>query len=488
MSVFDLASGNSVLMTTVNDWTVLGPLVHIQISKDLMEAVVCVYKGMDPEQTQVTRQDIEEKMKANMIQYGVREDAVELLLNSDAYFRKQVVARGRPRKPGRDARAEFHFNPHGLEIRPAELENGNVDFRDLNLIQTVTKDAVLIEKTPAEEGEEGITIRGAVLRPENVRELKLSTGNNTALSEDGNKLYATVSGHVVFKDGKTHVLPIFEVKEDVGFGTGNIHFPGNVVIHGNVLETFSVIADGDVEIKGILSGYVEAGGNLKVGKGIVRGQTKTKGNIFVHHVENGKVDVQGNLMASEAVLYSTVASRGSVFVGGKRGLISGGSISAYVSVNAKVIGSPLSTATEIILGITKKELLEYQAISKQILEIQETDQKIHKLLDVFAAMKGQISKPLPPDKEEQYQKLMASDADNKSKLRVCQHRKAEIEKQMNNLERVSLNVSDTLYAGVLLSVGSNTTVIKDEVPRCTYRYIDREIVQQIYSAQAVKRG
>jgi uncharacterized protein (DUF342 family) len=488
MSIFDLATGNSVLLCMAHERMDLGPLVKINMSKDFMEAEACVYQGLDPEKARVTRQDMDAQIKANMIQHGILEEAVESLVSSEVHFRKGVIARGTPRTDGQDARAEFHFNPHGLEIRPVELENGNVDFYNLNLIQTVDENTLLIEKTPAVEGQAGINIRGTALPPAKVRDLKLTAGSNTKLSEDGNKLYAAVPGHVVFKDGKTQVLPIFEVKEDVGFGTGNIRFPGNVVIHGNVLETFSVVADGDVEIKGILSGYVEAGGNLKVGKGIVRGKTKTKGNIYVHHVENGKVEVQGSLMASEAVLYSTVAAKGSVFVGGKRGLISGGSVSAYMSVNAKVIGSPLATATEIILGITKEELLEYQTLTKQLVEIQETDQKIHKLLDVFVMMKAQISKPLPPDKEEQHQRLTASDQENKTKLRTCQRRKAEIEEHMNNLDQVSLNVSDTLYAGVSLSIGSNTMVTKDEIPRCTYRYIDREIVQQIYSAQAAKRG
>jgi uncharacterized protein (DUF342 family) len=486
--IFDQADGRKVLLGTVKENMKLYPFVKVKTSGDLMEAWACVYKGLDPDLVHVTRQEIDGEIQLNAIKYGVIEEAVESLLTSEAYFQKKVIARGQPRIQGEDARIQFNFNPMGLEIRPVELEDGSVDYYNLDLIQVVEKDSVLVEKIPVVEGRPGITVRGNTLLPNKGKDARVAAGTNVRLSEeDGTKLYAGVSGHVVCKDGKVHVYPVFEVKEDVGFGTGNIRFPGNVIVRGNVQATFSVIAQGDVEIKGILEGYVEAGGHLKVGKGIVRGKARAKGNIFVHHVENGKVEAGGDLTVSEAILYSLVTARGNVSVGGKRGLISGGSIASYRSVSAKTIGSPLSTATEIILGVTKETLEEYQTLCKELLDLQKTDQKIQQVVTAFEGMKAQTKSPLPKDKQASYDRILLSRTDNQSKLNEYQRRKEELEFQLSHLDFVSLNILDVMYPGVTLTIGKDTLHLKDEVKHCTYRYLEKAIVQQIYSDQAAKR-
>jgi uncharacterized protein (DUF342 family) len=484
---FNQATGRKVLMGTVKDGMRLYPYVKIKVSHDLMEAWAYVYKGVDPDLSHVTRQEIEEEIQLNDIKYGLIKETVESMATSEAYFQKRIIAQGQPKIQGQDAKIQFNFNPMGLEIKPVELEDGSVDHYNLDLIQVVEKDSVLTEKTPLVEGQPGITIRGNTLVPYKGKDARMAAGANVRLSEDDTKLYAEVSGHVVYKDGKVHVYPVFEVKDDVSFSTGNIRFPGNVIIRGNVQASFSVIADGDVEIKGILEGYVEAGGHLKVGKGIVRGKAKAKGNIFVHHVENGRVEAGGDLAVSEAILYSLVAVRGNVSVGGKRGLISGGSIASYRSISAKTIGSPLSTATEIILGATKETLEEYQVLCKDMLDLQKTDQKIQQIIAAFEGMKAQTKSPLPKDKQESYDRILLSKKDNQHKLNEYQRRREDLESQLSHLDFVSLNILDVMYPGVTLTIGKDTLNLKDEVKHCTYRYLNKEIVQQIYSDQTAKR-
>ena len=132
--------------------------------------------------------------------------------------------------------------------------------------------------------------------------------------------------------------------------------------------------------------------------------------------------------------------------------------------------------------------MEYQGLAKELTELLLNGQKIQQLIGAFEAILKQTQQPLPPDKQESYNRVLLSKEANDSRLEASQNRQKEIESHLNRLEFVSLNVSDVIYPGVTISMGSNTILLKDEIKNATYRYIDKEIVQQIYSAQASRRA
>ena len=62
------------------------------------------------------------------------------------------------------------------------------------------------------------------------KDLRLPLGVNTEITEDDTKLVAKITGHVCFVHRKVNVYPTYEVKGNVDFNTGNIKFPGNVIV------------------------------------------------------------------------------------------------------------------------------------------------------------------------------------------------------------------------------------------------------------------
>ena len=56
------------------------------------------------------------------------------------------------------------------------------------------------------------------------------------------KIYAESGGRPEFKDNRLTISSIYEIKNDVCFETGNIDFDGHVVVHGSVLDDFSIEA------------------------------------------------------------------------------------------------------------------------------------------------------------------------------------------------------------------------------------------------------
>ena len=58
----------------------------------------------------------------------------------------------------------------------------------------------------------------------------------------GDRLLAACEGNLTFRSGRFHVENVFTVSGNVDNSVGNINFTGSVVIHGDVLEGYSVKA------------------------------------------------------------------------------------------------------------------------------------------------------------------------------------------------------------------------------------------------------
>ena len=119
-------------------------------------------------------------------------------------------------------------------------------------------------------GEKGFNVLGEEIRPRPGRDVRLPVGANTEIV--ANKLVSTSKGHISYANHKVNIFQTYEVNGDVDFNTGNINFPGNVIIKGNVKNGFTVRAGGDVDISGNLAGTVIIGGNLNVKGSFKAGQ------------------------------------------------------------------------------------------------------------------------------------------------------------------------------------------------------------------------
>ena len=88
------------------------------------------------------------------------------------------------------------------------------------------------------------------------------------------------------KNGLIHVDPVFLVKGDLDYQTGNIDFIGSVVIKGDVKSGFNVKASGDIEIEGVVEdSIVETDSDVLIKLG------------FIGHGE-GKIIAMGSVNAN----------------------------------------------------------------------------------------------------------------------------------------------------------------------------------------------
>lgn len=444
----------------------------IEITEDRMEATLLINRR--PGDPPVTENQIQQFLKDSGIIFGISDDAVQEAVrraDDEAGLIQVVVAKGKEVEHGQDAQITYNFSQPG-DARPIEREDGSVDFHNLNLVHNIQAGEILATKIPAVPGKPGITVNGQVLRPIQGKNINFRRGKNTTVDMDGNAVIATAAGHVVFTDGVINVYPVYEVRGDVDFSTGNIDFVGNVVVRGSVKNGFTVKAEGNIEIYGTVEGgRLYADGNIEVKKGIMgqgKGIVYAKGSVFARFVENGEVQAGENVVITDAILNSNINAGKNVIVAGRRGAIIGGVCRAAEEINAKAIGSPLAPPTQVEVGVNPELRLAVKQLSTELLAKEKNLEKTQQLLGVLVHME-KTRLELPPDKLELLNKLRMTEAQLVREIKDMRQKKGTIEEELGVLRRCKVRVSGALSPGVTVVIGQLTMHVNDTLQFVTLR-------------------
>lgn len=289
--------------------------------------------------------------EADGITYGIDQDATRALLETWTPGAAVVVARGEAPAPGSDAGYEQTFaSPTGQAVR----EDGSVDFFASQLTPAVTAETVLVTKQLATAGTPGHTVRGEVLPTLDGKDLDLKrmVGKGVTVSEDGTEIRAAIDGIPAVSQGKYSVTPSLQIGQDVDFSTGNVNFPGSVVVNGEVQDGFEIRSEGDISIRGTVgAATLEAGGAVALMSGMFgreKGSIVAQGDVKATFLTECTVETPGDVVVQRELVRSTVTAGGSVVLTG--GKIIGGTIRAGYQVSAEVIGSPTGRApTQIVI-------------------------------------------------------------------------------------------------------------------------------------------
>ena len=216
----------------------------------------------------------------------IDENIIGRLLSYREYCTEYLIGKGTPPALGRDAKIEYYFST-SKSLKPKHNEDGSVNYHDLNVISKVEANQLIAKLIPAVPGKAGCDVMGCELKPRDVKDLKLSFANNIRASEDGTELYSEVTGHASLVQGKVFVSSVYEVPADVDNSVGDINYPGNVSVKGNVKSGFVIYADGDIMVEGVVEGAkLYAGGQIIVQHGIHgmgKGVPKMKGWCVRHY-------------------------------------------------------------------------------------------------------------------------------------------------------------------------------------------------------------
>ncbi|MDR2579765.1 MAG: FapA family protein [Fibromonadaceae bacterium] len=315
----------------------------ITVSKDKMEVHLCP-TTKDTSDTCKTFEEVisvceKEGIKAELNEELIRE---QLLKVNPADI---CIARGVRPKRGEDGYIEYKVD---MSAKPqfiaASKDCGAIDYKNAMQVTLVDKDDILAEIILPTEGKDGLDVRGNTLAAEPGAPANYFLGEG--LEEKDGKVIVTAPGTPSIQDDVLMVRRNYILQGDVDLSTGNINFPGTVIIQGNVTDGFEVISEENIIVNGLIAGAkVKAKGHVKCSGGIQgKGQAEIVAGTFVAatFVNATTVYAEGDIIITKDSLHSNLNCLGEIRLGGS---LIGGVATAFNGLECGNLGSDSGVKT-----------------------------------------------------------------------------------------------------------------------------------------------
>jgi len=277
---------------------------------------------------------------------------------------KRVVARGRPARPGGSAKVTW-IAQKATGALYAVGAGGRADFRERDTMTRVSAgDPVLKVEKAGDLGEDGVDVLGRPIpsaasssgdavpeHDETIREEK---------AEDGSVIYvAAASGELVVEGlfgsgGRMSIRERLDVAGDVGPETGNIKFPGIVVVKGSLRSGYTLVAGGDVSVGGAVeAALLSSDGAIRVAEGVKgakRGTLRARKGFDAAFAEQALVLAVEDVRLKSGCVLCSVKTNGKLILSGEKGALIGGLCKARKGIDVAVLGSENYAKTEVSFG------------------------------------------------------------------------------------------------------------------------------------------
>ncbi|MDY0212231.1 MAG: FapA family protein [Desulfuromonadaceae bacterium] len=359
--------GEIVHLEETDVWT-----LQLVLSTDEMQCIASV-APKNADEGLIEPEQILTRMKEARIVEGIDMEQIKRLcaLACEGKMVEQVVvAHTEPATPGEDGWLELQVRlGSGMDGQQefVEDEHGRIDLYTLDLFTCIQPQQRVAWLHPPQPGHDSVTVTGRTLKAEPGTPANVKMGVGVHLN-DANEVVSDISGRAEFSDGIISVSEDYNIHGDVDLRVGNISFPGNVNISGDVLDDFDISSDKDIMVKGTVgSCYLKSGGNISVGG--ISGQydtyVKCAGNLEARYINGAYIECMGNVIVANEIRNSTVKSAGTIMV--TNGQISSGEFIALKGIEAKIIGAAAGAPTALTSGVyfPESDRLKFLKAQKQ---------------------------------------------------------------------------------------------------------------------------
>lgn len=363
-------------------------LIEVSVSDDKKQGFIKLEKQAEGS-TVFTKEQLIAALQKEKITHGIIDSAIEKLAQRPIFNIRIKVAEATAPIDGEDGVVKLLVKKDA-EYKPEYSEDETVDYKNLDYFQMVKKGQILCEIIKETPGIDGKDLYGQVIPAHKGRKPQVPAGKNTSLTADESKLMAECDGIIKFVN-TINIDEMMHIRNNIDFSTGNINFPGDVTIDGDVSSGFSVKAGGNLIIKGVVEdAKIAAAGNVVIAKGIYGG---SMGEVIVgkdlrcNYIENAILHVDGDITV-DYIIDGKITCKGNIYLSGTKELIVGGEIQLMGELVARDIGNDREYPTIIrILGekiidqdeIERLRTKEEQA-RQQLQEINEKETQINGLL------------------------------------------------------------------------------------------------------------
>ena len=318
-------------------------IIKVIVSKDMMQAKVRIDNG---DTFELTEETILHEIEEHGIKAGIKKDAIKQLLEMNPYGKEFVVAEGKASTPGESGKFEFFFDTEKKKYKPVIKEDGTVDYSVQR--ELVKKGDVLAKYHPPKQGNFGYTVFASMVAPIPMKELPPLHMYGVTRTDD--LYYAACSGEVSYKDDTLAVNSCLVIDGDASNVTGAIKFTGDIHVRGDVIAGVHIVAEGDVQVDGVVEGaQIEAGKDIIIKQGI-HGQGKAvlraKGSVYSAFIEEAEVYAEDSITFNYACNCKLHAEK-CIIAEGRMGNIMGGLATAKESISVKTLGNESEIRTRL---------------------------------------------------------------------------------------------------------------------------------------------
>ncbi len=434
--------------------------IEVVVSTDRLQALVRL--GPHVRSDSVSRDDL----RAALVTAGVvltpeveaRLDELVALLQSQAPAPEEYLVADNP-PPGEpiDARLEWAEALKGRQ-RGQPACDGSVNHYDRNGVVGVQADEVIGRIVPSRPGRPAVDVRGQTLA---AREpVEITVGANVELAEDGQTVRAGRAGHIVFQDDTLSVEEVFEVRQDVDFGTGNIDTGGDVVVRGSVMDLFRVRSGKNIEVDGfVYTAFLEAAGDILV-RGGVHGHGKARlqagGRIETKICGDAIFEVGGDFVFQRQCTNCCVRADRVV---APAGILMGGYCHARNTIEVQDIGSDAHVRVLVSVGVSAATVARIARMASDARERREGADKIRESLAPLVREMRRLS----PEHRERVTELMFQADRAETEARQLDEQQEELARDTAPQVEPAVIVGGSLHRGVTIAISGRMTTLDSEI-------------------------
>lgn len=419
----------------------------ISVSKDDME----VYFTMKSRPHPISKSLIDDALEKNGITMGMIDENISRLVNGDWKENVLKIAEGCLPENGEDGWYEYFFRT-SVARTPKVLDDGSVDFYDVEWYEMVKKDQKLAEYHPAVPGINGYTVKGDIIPSMQGKEQPVLAGSGFCSDKTGLVYFSQMDGIIELENNRMTVKKVL-VLDEISLVTGNVSFDGDIYVRGNIISGMSVTAGGDL----VVDGYVEkvqirAGGNVLLRQGVNasgEGEIIADKSVIGTFFEAVKIYAKEDIKANSA-LNCNLAAEGHIDIRGKKGSLIGGIAGAELGISVKDLGNRNGVSTFVRLVSQEGHTKNLEMLEQRIKSVCE---ELSILNNAFSEYQNKL---LPEERNIHPVFLKIENAiytKEKEKTELEQLKK-KLELLIKEIAKSEIVVSGTLHDGVIIDIGN----------------------------------
>lgn len=403
--------------------------VRAVISRDKMEASLILHSGIGSGE-RLSVDKVKAELKKLNLKHAIDDKMILEIIDS---ARKMHEETEYPILHGTPAIAR---NSYSLDWA--------VDFAEDSNITTIEKDSLILTAVSMPEGKDGVDVLGNTVDRDSAIPIVLPEYDSSIkMHVEGDKtlFFACISGELSRFDKKLSISSMRSIHSDIDERIGDVIFPGNLIITGDVKDGRKIKAKGELTITGNAEKsliYSEESVVLNGGiNGKGSGTVWAKKNITLRYAENARVFSGSDVKIEDYCFKCLIKTNGSVVLEGGRCVLLGGNVHAAQGLSVKDLGAEKTIRTIISFGQDYLIKDEIEVREQEIIVNNEKISAIDKKL-----------KNLPPDTSAE--KLHSEKVMLLKRNRALGIRIFNLKENFETHIPSKIMVTGTVYPGVIL--------------------------------------